>query len=139
MLVTEGTEISGRGEGGAPTVLVVDDDPSVLTSLRRLIRTAGFQVKTFSRPSELLASEIPDTDACLVLDVNLPEMNGVQLHDLLRASGHDLPAIMITGRRDAQTESLLRQAHPVAILFKPFDAEVLREALAKAVTISRRD
>ncbi len=134
--MTNDAEMHGRGKGDSPTVLVVDDDPSVLTSLRRLIRTAGFQVKIFSRPSELLASEIPAGNACMVLDVNLPEMNGVQLHDLLRASGHDLPAVMITGRRDARTESLLRQAHPVAILFKPFDAAVLWAALAKAVAVS---
>ena len=116
-----------------PTVLVVDDDASVLNALRRLIRSAGLRVLTFARPSELLASEIPGANACVILDVNFPEMNGVQLHEALIASGRDLPAIMITGRSDARTQCLLRGARPAAILYKPFGEDLLLDAISREI------
>jgi FixJ family two-component response regulator len=65
--------------GGRPTVLIIDDDASVLRALARLIRSAGYDVRTFSRPSALLAADLPTANACLVVDVNLPEMNGAEL------------------------------------------------------------
>ena len=61
------------------TVLVVDDDPSVRSSLARLIQAAGFRVLTFDRPSALLGSTIPTDNACMVVDIHLPEMNGSAL------------------------------------------------------------
>src|ERR1700737_658125 len=69
------------------TILVVDDDPSVLSALARLIRAAGFHVKAFDRPSALLASEVPTTKACMIVDVHLPEMNGIELCKALAGSG----------------------------------------------------
>src|SRR6266550_5870848 len=89
------------------TVLVVDDDSGLLRSLGRLIRSAGFEARTFERPALLLASEVPKTNVCLLLDVHLPEMNGVQLYKMLAVDRHDLPVIMMTGRDDAQTRHLL--------------------------------
>lgn len=123
--------------GESPVVLVVDDDASVLHALRRLIRAAGFEVRTFSTPREILGFDIPCANACLVLDVNLPEMSGVELHEALIASGRGLPAIMITGRSDARTQCLLHRAHTVAVLFKPFDEIVLIDAITRALAESR--
>ena len=71
----------------AATVVVVDDDPSVLRALSRLIRSQGFRVLSFDRPSVLLASTIPKTNACMVVDINLPEMSGTELCSALAASG----------------------------------------------------
>ena len=121
------------------TVLVVDDDPSVLRSLKRLISASGFQVQTFSRPSELLASETPRSNACMVVDIDLPEMNGIEMCDVLKRSGRGLPAILITGRTDTKTRSLAAQSDAVAVLFKPFDEEPLLEAIARALALSSRD
>lgn len=59
---------------GRPTVLVIDDDVSVLNALARLIRFAGYDVHTFTRPSALLADDLPTANACMIVDVNLPEM-----------------------------------------------------------------
>ena len=59
-------------------VLVVDDDPSVLRSLNRLISASGFSVKIFAKPSELMASEIPTSNACMVVDIDMPEMTGIR-------------------------------------------------------------
>src|SRR5215469_1406686 len=68
------------------TVLVVDDDPSVLQALARLMRADGFRVRTFDRPGALLASEMPTINACMLVDVHLPEMNGFQLCKTLAQS-----------------------------------------------------
>ncbi len=127
------------GPRKAATVLVVDDDPSVLPALARLIRAAGFQVRVFDRPSALLASEVPKTKACMIADMYLPEMNGIELCRALAESGRGLPAILITGRNDAETRRLIEQAHPVAALFKPIDELVLLEALARALALSKNN
>jgi FixJ family two-component response regulator len=111
----------------------VDDDKSVLRALSRLIKAAGFRVLTFDRPSALLASAIPKANACLVVDINLPEMKGSELCAALAASGRGLPAVLITGRNDSATQRLIEEAHPVAALFKPVDERTLFEAIARAL------
>jgi len=119
------------------TVLIVEDDPSVLASLGRLVGTAGFVVRTFASPGALLGSEIPKTNACLVVDVNLPEMNGVELCDVLAATGRGLPSILITGQTgDPKTSRLIRQAKAIAVLHKPFAASLLFNALSAAFSSS---
>jgi CheY-like chemotaxis protein len=119
--------------GKAATVVLVDDDPSVLRALSRLIKGAGFRVLTFDRPSALIASAIPKANACLVVDISLPEMNGRELCAALAASGRGLPAVLITGRNDSATQRLIEEAHPVAALFKPVDERTLFEAIARAL------
>jgi len=121
---------------GSFTVVIVEDDPSVLRSLRRLVRSAGFAVRTFASPGALLDSEIPKMDACLVVDVNLPEMNGVELCEVLAASGRGLPAILITGQSDSATNRLVGQATAVAVLRKPFAATLLLKAISAALSKS---
>lgn len=123
----------------ATTVLVVDDDPSVRSSLARLIQAAGFRVLTFDRPSALLASAIPTDNACMVVDINLPEMNGGELCSALTASGRGLPTVLITGRNDFATQRLIEEAHAVAALFKPIDERVLFDAIAQALALSGTD
>jgi FixJ family two-component response regulator len=120
------------------TVLVVDDDPSVLRSLNRLVTASGFHVETFGRPSELLASEIPRSNACMVVDIDMPEMNGIEMCAVLKASGRGLPTILITGRTDARIRSLAAQSDAVAVLFKPFEEEPLLDAIARAIALSTR-
>jgi len=120
-------------------VLVVDDDPSVLRSLKRLLSASGFRVTTFGRPSELLASETPKSNACMVVDIDMPEMNGIEMCDVLKGSGRGLPAILITGRTDARTRTLAAQSDAVAVLFKPFEEEQLLDAIARALALSTRD
>jgi FixJ family two-component response regulator len=121
------------------TVLVVDDDPSVLSSLKRLISAFGFVVKTFDRPSDLLVSSTPGSNACMLVDIDLPEMNGIEMCEALKGSGRNLPAILITGRTDARTRSMAAQSDAVAVLFKPFDEEPLLDAIAAAIALSTSD
>lgn len=120
------------------TVLIVDDDPSVLRSLNRLVSAAGFHVETFGKPAELLASETPRRNACIVVDINLPEMTGIEMCKVLRGSGRGLPAILITGRTDTRTRLLAAQSDAVAVLFKPFEEEPLLDAIRRAVALSIR-
>jgi two-component system response regulator FixJ len=120
------------------TVLVVDDDSRLLRSLATLIRSAGVNALTFERPAHLLAAEVPETDACLLLDVHMPEMNGVQLYETLTAGRPALPLIMMTGRNDAQTRHLLQRVSTVAVLNKPFDEALLFDAIFRALALSRK-
>jgi FixJ family two-component response regulator len=117
-------------------VLVLDDDISLCRSLRRLLSANGFRVTTFERPSELIASEIPRSNACMVVDINLPEMNGVQTCETLKQAGRALPTILITARTDTAVHSLTAKSDAVAVLFKPFAEEELLEAIRRALALS---
>jgi CheY-like chemotaxis protein len=125
-------------KGTKPFLILVEDDPSVLRALRRMMLSAGFQVMAFDRPRAVLDSELPKSDACLVVDVHLPEMNGVQLCETLAASGCRLPIIMITGNIDQATRELVRRANAVAVLYKPFTRAALLETIAVALAAGKQ-
>ena len=114
-------------------IVVIDDDPSILRALRRLLSGAGYEVWTFDRPSALLKSDLPITGACLIVDIDLPEMNGVELCATLAASGCKLPVILITAHTDDETRRLADGAHPVALLIKPFGRELLVNSIEGAL------
>ena len=116
-----------------PLVIVIDDDPSILRALRRLISGAGFDVRSFDRPSTLLSSDLPKAGACLIVDIDLPEMNGVELCETLAASGCRLPIILITAHTDDETRALACGAHPVALLIKPFGRNLLVNSIRSAL------
>ena len=120
------------------TVLLVDDDPSVLPAMARLIRSAGYAVISFDRPSAVLTGDLPRDNACIVVDVNLPEMNGLELCKALARSRRELPVIMMSGRKDSETLRLMQQADSVANLFKPIDEAALFEAIDCGLARSRR-
>lgn len=136
-LMTRGAEVVDAT--GLATVLVVDDDPSTLRSLKRLVSSFGFEVKTFARPSELLASETPRSNACMVVDIDMPGMNGIEMCEVLKGSGRGLPTILITGRTDPRTRSLAAQSDAIVVLFKPFDDKPLLDAIGRALALSSTD
>src|SRR5919109_2523764 len=107
------------------TIAVVDDDAGVRTALRELLRSAGFEARTFAAAEEFLAAEGRDDVDFLIADVNLPGMSGVALLKTLAAGGTMTPALLITGRGDAGTVELIRQAGPVPRLTKPFSDDDL--------------
>jgi FixJ family two-component response regulator len=113
------------------TVLVVDDDASALAAIARLIRSAGYSVRAFGDPRALLDEELPTTNACLVADIYLPEMNGIELSEGLAVAGHRLPTILITGRDDEVTQRLAENSKAIALLFKPIDEVPLLEAISR--------
>jgi FixJ family two-component response regulator len=112
-----------------PIVIVIDDDASILGALRRLISGAGFDVRTFDHPSALSHSNLPTSEACLIIDIHLPDMNGVELCSALAASGCKLPVILITAHTDEDTRTLASRAHPVALLIKPFARALLMSSI----------
>jgi two-component system response regulator FixJ len=114
-------------------IIVIDDDPSILRALRRLVSGAGFEVWTFDRPSALLKSDLPKTGACLIVDIDLPEMNGVELCATLAASGCKLPVILITAHTDEATRKLADDAHPATLLIKPFGRDLLVNSIRRAL------
>jgi FixJ family two-component response regulator len=119
-----------------PTVLVVDGDASVLRAIGRLLRSAGWNVLTFDRADCLLAAEIPKSNACLVFDLDLPDMTGVDLYKMLAAAGHALPVIMMTAQSNQQTRRIFETLDAVAVLYKPFDELLLFDAIDRALALS---
>ena len=114
------------------SVCVVDDDPSVQRALRRLLRLAGYRVLVCGSADEFLTlSDVPD-GTCLVVDVRMPGMTGIELQAALTRSGRDLPVIMISGHADEGMMHRAMAAGAVAFLSKPFEEQALLGALARA-------
>ena len=116
-----------------PIVFVVDDDVSVRESLELLIKFAGWQPETFASAEEFLARSRTATPSCLILDVSLPALNGLELQKLISADRIDMPIIFITGHGDVPMTVQAMKAGAVEFLTKPFDDEVLLSAIRHAV------
>ncbi len=112
---------------------MVDDDPSLLRALRRLLLAAGFEVLVFASAEALLAGKIPADNACLLLDLYLPGMSGADLCKTLATSGRKLPTILMTARDDEATQRIAREAGALATLYKPFDEDPLLDTIARAL------
>jgi len=118
---------------GGPTVFIVDDDPSVLTSLGRLVRSAGYRAATFGSAQAFLGHACDDAPACLVLDVHLPELGGLELQQSLSAVGNRLPIIFLTGYGDIPMSVRAIKAGAVDFLTKPCDEQDLLAAIGQAI------
>ena len=117
-------------------VFVVDDDVSVRESLELLIRTAGWQPETFASAQEFLSRRRPTVPCCLVLDVTLPGLSGLELQPQL-AERTDMPIIFITGHGDVPMTVQAMKAGAVEFLTKPFKDDVLLDAIRGAIERSR--
>ena len=116
-----------------PIVFVVDDDISVRESLELLIKFAGWHPETFASAEEFLARPRSATPSCLVLDVSLPALNGLELQKLIGVDRVDMPIIFITGHGDVPMTVQAMKAGAVEFLIKPFDDEVLLSAIRHAL------
>jgi FixJ family two-component response regulator len=110
-------------------VILVEDDPSVLRALRRLLELSGFEVRAFSHPSALQAVGLPNAKACLIFDVHLPEMTGMELYQRLSAAGCRSPLILITAHIDDATRVMTERVKAAAVLIKPFSRDSLLAAI----------
>jgi len=119
------------------TVFVVDDDEFVREALESLIQLAGWRAQTFASADLFLASPPAVGPSCLVLDVNLPGLNGLDLQALIGRERSDMPIIFITGHGDVPMSVKAMKAGAVEFLMKPFGEEVLRDAIAAALERSR--
>ena len=112
---------------------VVDDDESVRESLPDLLSEFGFAARAFASAEEFLSSEIVGRTKCLILDVAMPGMTGLDLQQELRRRGHEIPIIFITAQRDETIREQALKQGAVKFLYKPFSDTSLLEALNAAV------
>jgi FixJ family two-component response regulator len=120
-----------------PIVFVVDDDVSIREALSSLIESAGLRVETFASAQEFLRHKRPETPACLVLDVRLPGLSGLELQRKLAPARMRLPIIFITGHGDIPMSVQAMKAGAVEFLPKPFGDDQLLEAIQHAIERDR--
>src|ERR1700721_770563 len=119
-----------------PIVFVVDDDVSMRESLELLIRSAGWEPQTFASAPEFLARPRALVPSCLVLDISLPGLNGLDLQKQVAVERPDMPIIFITGYGDVPKTVQAMKAGAVEFLTKPFSDDVLLSAIRQAVARS---
>jgi FixJ family two-component response regulator len=120
-----------------PIVFVVDDDASVRDAVKRLITSVGLRVETFGSTHEFLSSKRPEAPSCLVLDVRLPDVSGLELQRDLAAANVHLPIIFITGHADVPMTVRAMKAGAVEFLTKPFRGQELIDAIQDAIAKDR--
>ncbi len=115
------------------TVYIVDDDPSVRRALERLAHAAGFETHGFATGTEFLAADHRARPACVLLDLRLPDMHGLEVQRRLARTDPGLPIVVVTGYGDDLTRREALAAGAVAFMSKPFDDQVLLEAMRRAM------
>jgi FixJ family two-component response regulator len=118
-------------------VFIVDDDESVRKSLERLIRSANLEVETFASAQQFLARSRPDVPSCLVLDVRMPGLSGLDLQKRMAENDIEIPIVFITGHGDIPTSVRAMKAGAVEFLTKPFRDQDLLDAIQEAIERDR--
>ena len=121
-----------------PTVFIVDDDPQMRESLRNLLRSVGLRVQLFASAQEFVHSQHPDAPSCLVLDVRMPGLSGLDLQRQASEAGLEIPIIFITGHGDIPMSVRAMKAGAVEFLTKPFRDQDLLDAIQQALERSRK-
>ena len=124
------------GEG--PTVFVLDDEGDVLRALSRLLRSEGFAVRTFDDGLSFIAQVEPDSVGCALLDLSMPELDGLAVQRLLAEKGCHLPVIFLSGNADAVANASAMQQGAVDFLSKPVDADELLRAVRAALAADQQ-
>jgi two-component system response regulator FixJ len=118
-------------------ISLVDDDEAVRDSLRALLESYGIAVAEYPTAHDFLSNARNDRSDCLLLDLHMPDMNGLQLLDAMREQGSPMPVIMISGRGDAQLTDRAIRAGAYALLSKPIEDDVLLQSIRDAVADKR--
>jgi len=119
----------------SPTVFVVDDDQAIRSSLKWLIETIGVRVETFASADEFIRSYYPGRSGCLLLDIRMPGMNGLELQEYFNQQNISIPIIIITGHGDVPMSVRAMKAGAVDFIEKPFNDELLLESIRSALEI----
>jgi FixJ family two-component response regulator len=117
----------------APTVFVIDDDPTVRSALERLLRGAGWTVRTFASAEEFLRQDLQPLHGCLVADVHLGRMSGLELHATLGHRADAIPVILTSGVDDVNMELEAFRLGAVAFLRKPFEASAVLDSVRRGL------
>jgi FixJ family two-component response regulator len=115
------------------TVFIVDDDADVRLSIQRLLKTVGLRAELFATAQDFLRRNIPDGPSCLVLDVRLPEMGGLEVQHKLAAAGINIPIIFVTAHGDIPMSVKAMKSGAVEFLTKPFRDQDLLDAIQQAL------
>ena len=116
-----------------PLIAIVDDDESMRDTTRDLLESAGLAAATFASAARLLKSRRLHRVACLIADVRMPKMSGLELHQRLAASNHAIPTILMTAYPDERVRAQAMKANVVCYLAKPFEAEELLNCVRRAI------
>jgi FixJ family two-component response regulator len=122
-----------------PLVFVVDDNPSVRKSLSRLLAAAGYTVEAFASAREFLTRSPSEGPCCLVLDVRMPGLTGIELQEALAAAGRRMSIVFVTGHADVRTSVKAMKGGAVDLLTKPVDQKELLAAITRAVAKDAED
>jgi FixJ family two-component response regulator len=122
----------------AQIVFVVDDDQSMRVALTYLFRSMEFDVRVFGSAAELLASKLPDIASCLVLDIRLPGVNGLEFQDTLAKAGIHIPIVFMTGHGDIPMSVKAMKAGAIDFLTKPFRDQDMLDAVTLALEQDRK-
>lgn len=120
------------------TVFIADDDEAVRDSLQILLETAGHRVRSFASGNDLLAALQPADEGCLVIDVRMPGLDGLEVQDRLRAGHIGLPVVVITGHGDVPLAVRAMKAGAIDFVEKPFTEEAILAAVERALEVGRR-
>lgn len=120
-----------------PTVFVVDDDPGVSKSTRLLVKSVDLPIETFGSAKEFLEHVDPSRPGCLVLDLRMPGMGGLELQEQLAARGYSLPIIFITAHGDVATAVRAMRAGAIEFLEKPYRGQDLLDRIHEAIALDR--
>jgi len=119
-------------------VHIVDDDPAIRSALTRLLEVSGYEVRAFDTARSFLAQQGPTAQGCLILDVAMPEIDGLTLQELLAESGSQLPIIFLTGQSDVPMCARAMKLGALDFLTKPVDEALLLPAVDRALALDRR-
>ena len=115
------------------TIAIVDDDPAVLDYLKALLHSAGYEVIAYPSAVDVIERNNYDRIDCMILDVRMPEIGGLQLQEILNALGYTIPIIFITGFATEWTEQIALEQGAAAFFHKPFDEQALIEAVQRSL------
>jgi len=122
-----------------PVVFVVDDDPAMRDSLRWLIESTGLQVETFADAQAFLARIYPEVPGCLVLDVRMPGMSGIDLQAEMARRGIGLPTIVVTGHAEVAMAVQAVKSGAIDFIEKPFSDQLLLDRVRQGIDMDRRE
>jgi FixJ family two-component response regulator len=125
---------SGLTTSHSTIIHIIDDDEAIRRALARLVGSLGMEARTFRSPKEFLDQEELNDVQCMLLDVQLPGMSGLDLYERMVSGGRELPVIFITAHPDEISRSRARMLNAVAYLEKPFDEKQLLSAINKALS-----
>jgi len=130
--------IATHPQDDTPLVVVVDDEPAVRESLDSLFRSVGLRTRLYAAPADLLRDELPDAPGCLILDVRLPGISGLEFQRQLAEQGQDWPIIFMTGHGDIPMTVRAMKAGAVDFLSKPFREQDMLDAVTAALERDRQ-